>query len=215
MKVGQLHDVLTRYDEDDRPVEIVDRDAEGKTIYRTLLSYDRHGRLHREEVRHGERLGDSFHTTDSSAQPPTADEIEAFKTRLTAFLRDRVFLSMEYTYDEGGRVAHLVKRMGGLSEETQSFTYDGHDNVLEGHLESIDRDGNFDDEGTLVASTETASESWGRYEYRYDERGNWIEKVALRRESPDGAFHRSSIERRTITYCDSPDQTSNSASDQA
>jgi hypothetical protein len=33
-----------------------------------------------------------------------------------------------------------------------------------------------------------------------DDRGNWTEKVSLRRESSDREFTRTTIERRTITY---------------
>ena len=105
--------------------------------------------------------------------------------------------------------------MSELSEHMRTFAYDEYGNVLEEHNESIDREGSVDTEGNMTTSNETTSESWGRYEYRYDERGNWVEKLTLQRQASDRNFHRWSIERRTITYFDSPDQTSSSASDQA
>ena len=59
-------------------------------------------------------------------------------------------------------------------------------------------EGGIDDEGTLVMANESSNESWTRYEYHYDERGNWIERIALHRLAPEATFHRLAIERRTI-----------------
>jgi YD repeat-containing protein len=59
-----------------------------------------------------------------------------------------------------------------------------------------------DGEGALITWNEASDESWNRYEYRYDDRGNFVERVVLRRVTPDRDFHRSNIERRTISYFD-------------
>ena len=59
-----------------------------------------------------------------------------------------------------------------------------------------------DGEGNLITSNESSDESWQRYEYRYDERGNFIERVVSGRSVPDLDFHRAVVERRTISYFD-------------
>jgi hypothetical protein len=38
------------------------------------------------------------------------------------------------------------------------------------------------------------------YSYKYDDRGNWIEKVSSYRSSPDGTFQPSSVIKRVLTY---------------
>jgi YD repeat-containing protein len=214
----QSYDFLTRYDAHDRPVEILLRNAEQKCVYRTLLSYDDQDRLVREEVRHGDALTNCSGTASpepAGGHPPTEEELAASKAAIAALLRDRVFSAREYVYDTRGRVAQLRERMSELSEATRTFAYDEHDNVIEDHYQGVFRDGHYDDDGTLTTSNEQAQESWSRYEYRYDEQGNWIEKMSFRREVPDQNFHRSSVERRTIAYFDDPLHTSSSARDQA
>ena len=202
MSEGQLRDVLTRFDEHDRPIEIVQRDAGEKTIYRTLLSYDDHDRLCREEVRYGESLGGTWSTADSPQpeQPLTPDQIDALKASIIANLKGRVFLIFEYEYDDRGRVARLQNWMPPVSECRRRFVYDARDNVVEEHYENTSRQSELDTLGNEVTSSEVADESWSRYEYRYDDHGNWSEKITFGRVAPDPHFHRSHVERRTITY---------------
>jgi YD repeat-containing protein len=90
--------------------------------------------------------------------------------------------------------------MFGLQETLQTYSYDDHDNIIEEHYEEAGREGSVGRGGRLTTRNETSTESWNRHVYVYDDRGNWIEKVNLRRESSDRDFRRVSIERRTITY---------------
>ena len=198
-------DVLTHYDPHDRPTEIVYRDPEQKALHRILLTYDDYGRIVREQVLMGDVFGgDEYSCVDSAAgnQRLTAEQREEVAAMFRAALPDGVFLTREYAYDDQGRLAQLLARMGGLSETRTSYTYDAHDNILEEHSEQSHRDGDVDGEGALITWNEASDESWNRYEYRYDDRGNFVERVVLRRVTPDRDFHRSNIERRTISYFD-------------
>jgi YD repeat-containing protein len=205
MDAGVRFDVLTRYDAEERPVEVVFRDTEQKALHRIVLAYDHIGRIARETVLMGDVLGRVCRTTSETPSPidqPSAEELQELQTAFKAMMPDGVFLTREYVYDDRGRVAQLLQSMGRLSEDRHSYTYDDQGNVLEEHLQSSHREGETDSEGNLITKNESSEESWTRYEYRYDEHGNWVEKSPFHRATPDRDFHRSSIERRTIVYFD-------------
>ena len=196
-------DVLARYDRSDRPVEVVYRTSEQKALHRILLEYDDTGRLVRERVLYGETFGGTWCSAGESSgpiDPPSPEQLAEFAAALRILSPDGVFAARGYEYDERGRVIQLFERMPPCSEHRRTFVYDDHDNVVEESYESTDREAGVDDKGRLATLNETFQESWTRYEYRYDDRGNWIEKVAFARVAPDRDFHRSNIERRTITY---------------
>jgi len=176
---NSLADTLTRYDASGRPIEIVFRNAEQKSLMRIELTWDAEGRISRERVLHGE-------ATD-------------FPAALRALMGD-VFATREYEYDQRGRVVELRSTMSGLSETLQTYSYDEHDNIVEEHYEEATREVGLGRGGRLNTSNETTSETWNRHEYTYDDRGNWIEKVNLQRASSEREFRRTSIQRRTITY---------------
>jgi YD repeat-containing protein len=204
---ARLVDVLTRYDAADRPVEIVYRNAEQQPLHRIELTYDGNGRLFRERVIIGDDAGVSgqwFPSNQAIAagtvDPPSAQEQRQLTALLKKMLPDRMFTTHEYEYDRRGRVSERRTTMAGLSETLHTYSYDDHDNVIEEHHEEASREAGLDRAGRRVTLNETTSESWTRYEYRYDDYGNWVERIVLRRDPPDSGFRRSSIERRTITY---------------
>ena len=102
-----------------------------------------------------------------------------------------------HTYDQQGHRVHTRMRMGQLSDETTSTTYNEHGDEVEVINESIQRGYNRDEDGriseTLADERMTRSESQFRYDY--DARGNWTMKAV---QSPGG--EPSTIEHRTITY---------------
>jgi YD repeat-containing protein len=204
---NRLADVLTRYDAADRPIEVVYRTAERQALHRIELAYDANGRLFRERVITGDDAGVSGQWFPSNqdiaagkVDPPSAQEQRQLTALLKKMLPDGVFTTHEYEYDRRGRVSERRTTMAGLSETLHTYSYDDHDNVIEEHHEEASREAGLDRAGRRVTLNETTSENWTRYEYRYDDRGNWIERVALGRRSRDSGFRRSSIERRTITY---------------
>jgi YD repeat-containing protein len=199
---ARLVDVLTRYDAADRPVEIVYRNAEQQPLHRIELTYDGNGRLFRERVIVGDDFGWSPSVPSIAAGQVAVSPQE--QQQLTAMLKrmllDSVFMTREYEYNERGRVSELRSTQMGLAETLQTYTYDDHDNVIEEHEQEASREGGVNRAGRLVTLNETTSESWTRYEYRYDDYGNWVERIVLRRDPPDPGFRRTATERRTFTY---------------
>ena len=196
-------DVLTRYDAADRPVEIVFRNGQQQSLNRIELTYGANGRLSRERVFNGDVIRASRGTREQAAgntTPLSAQELAQFAAVMRAMMPDGVFMTREYVYDQRGRVIELRTTMGGLSETLQTYSYDDHDNVIEEHSEEASREASIGRGGSRTTSNETSSQRWERHVYVYDDRGNWTEKVNLRRESSDREFKRATIERRTITY---------------
>jgi len=197
------YDVLTRYDAHEHPVEVLYRDEAEKVLYRILITYDDQHRIVREQILMSNTLGDLWSASADSAgavEPPSTEQREQFAAMVGAVMPDGIFSTLGYTYDDRGRVAQRVQRMGRVKEVRETYSYDDYGNVAEQQYESTDRDAAIDDEGALVMANESCNESWNRYEYRYDDRGNWIERVVLRRLAPEATFHRVGIERRTIAY---------------
>jgi YD repeat-containing protein len=168
------------------------------------VTYDGNGRLLRERVVLGDDLGQWFPSNQAVAagktEPPSPQEQQQLTAMVKKMLLDSVFMTREYEYDDRGRVIELRSTMAGLSETLQTYSYDDRDNLVEEHHQEAHREADLDPAGRRITRNETTSESWTRYEYRYDDRGNWIERVALGRQSRDSGLRRSSIERRTITY---------------
>lgn len=198
-----LADVLTRYDAADRPIEIVFRNPQQKPINRIELTYDANGRLSRERVFIGDVVSGERSNQEKAAgnvAPLSAQELAELAATFKAMMPDGVFMTREYEYDPRGRVVELRSTMSGLTETLQTYSYDDHDNIIEEHHEEASREASVGRRGRVTTRNETSSESWSRHVYRYDDRGNWIEKVIFRRESSDRDFQRLAIERRTITY---------------
>jgi YD repeat-containing protein len=82
---------------------------------------------------------------------------------------------------DGALVGHVWRNPDG-SEHTARYEYD-----------SADR---------LVRLTFTGSRSEVRIDYEYDERGNWIHKTVLARNTADRDFVTTTVEQRTIAYYD-------------
>ena len=195
-------DVLTSYDAADRPVEIVFRNGQQQSMNRIELTYHADGRLSRERVFNGDVIRAARGSQEQAAGntiPLSAQELAEFAAMMKAMMPDGVFMTREYAYDQRGRVFELRSTMAGLAETLQTYSYDDHDNVIEEHNEEASREASIGRRGRTT-SNETSSESWERHVYVYDDRGNWTEKVNLRRESSDRDFKRVTIERRTITY---------------
>jgi hypothetical protein len=58
-----------------------------------------------------------------------------------------------------------------------------------------------DDDGVVrTTEEEPRVEQHNRYDYQYDSRGNWTERVVSYRIGSQPEFQRSNVERRTITY---------------
>lgn len=128
-------------------------------------------------------------------------EREAFAALMKTVMPDRVLMTIEYFYDERGRVTFRTMQMGVMNEERHTYRYNDRDDVVEEHVQQRSRE--FGIRGDrVIAREESLRESWTRNEYRYDERGNWTERILFQRLSPEEDFRRTSIERRNIGYFD-------------
>jgi YD repeat-containing protein len=189
-------DVLTRYDAQDRPVEINFRDEAQRVQRRVAITRDDEGRIVREQV----FVDMSAIVGSANAEAASLEDRKEFERMFNALMPDGIFVTYEYAYDELGRVAHTVNSMANLSQEHSSYSYDDRGNPIEEHYQANHREANIDEQGEAAITSESSSESWTRHEYRYDDHGNWLERVTSTRQAPDADFHRSTIERRTITY---------------
>jgi YD repeat-containing protein len=117
---------------------------------------------------------------------------------------EQAFSTATYTYDANGRLIERIRKMGALSDERTTFEYDDRGNAIlesseERHREvRMDADGvpQYTDQGTITQDT--------RFDYVYDEHGNWTERVAWHRVLTQVEFRRSNVERRAITYYEAP-----------
>ena len=189
-------DVLTRYDAQDRPVELNVRDEAQNVQHRLMITRDDEGRIVREQV----FVDMSAMVRSANAEAASPEYLKGFERMFNTLMPDGIFFVREYAYDELGRVAQSVNSMGSLSQQHRSYTYDDRGNPIEEHYQANHRDANIDEQGEPVIANGSSSESWTRHEYRYDDHGNWLERVTSSRQAPDADFHRSTIERRTITY---------------
>jgi len=66
--------------------------------------------------------------------------------------------------------------MGTLSEERTTFRYDDHDNPIAEISDSRSRGMDIDDDGAARTSEEEPRAHHHRFDYQYDDRGNWTEQ---------------------------------------
>ena len=103
-----------------------------------------------------------------------------------AFGPSSAFLTNSYTYDQNGRRAERINRMGLLGENRTTFHFDDHDNPIEQISE--------------YTSTESPHKQHTRSVYKFDAEENWMEREAWVILEPSNDFQRSNIHRRQITY---------------
>ena len=94
-------------------------------------------------------------------------------------------------YDTRGRISHTSLRAHRHQGEIE-ITYN----------ERGDRESAIGQDSGSDPNTGDPSTSYSeiRYSYKYDQHGNWIEKVESQRSSPDGPFQSSPILKRTLAY---------------
>ncbi len=187
------------HDEGDQPTEVLFHDADGHLIRRVTFVRDSEGRLVREENYFGEqppfpKLSDSF----KGASPE--DRVRATVFLSKVFDPRRAVASTTYQYDKDGRLSMRNRYMAGVSEESTTFRYDDKGNPTEEATEETSREVGIDEQGELRTASENTSKRQVRFNYTYDAKGNWIERVGLIRYEQNTEFQRSNIERREIIY---------------
>lgn len=82
----------------------------------------------------------------------------------------------------------------------ESHNPDDHDNPILERSESSSQKGGFDPNGTLRTEMDRRDRHDVQLEYRYDDHGNWVERIVSGRTDESQPFQRTNVEWRTIAY---------------
>lgn len=183
----------TIYDAYNRPIEVQTRDAKGELLSRTVRTFDNLGNV----VEEKQTMDDATKMIPAETQTrilASSDvSLDDIRDQLTKFLGNRgENWSVAYSYDAQGRKARTTSRVLNHMQDTIQATYNDRGDVALEITQSLIDSGN-------GKAPETRNVE-GRYAYKYDDHGNWIEKKVSYRSSPDGAFISSAQTTRTLEY---------------
>jgi hypothetical protein len=191
--------ITTRYEHRGQPDEVLFHDEDQSLLRRVIFTRDSTGRLMSEEM----HLGEEMPFPDMEKERENAPE-GARKAAAAAFAKllgaQKAISSTTYKYDGKGRLLERRMRMWELGDHRTTFRYDNHDNPVEESIEDTSREMQIDEGGNLRPTNENTHIQHMCFEYRYDARGNWTERVVWSRLEPNPNFQRSNVARREITY---------------
>jgi hypothetical protein len=170
--------------------EVLLYDADHRLLTHLVFTRDSTGRLMKEEVRLSEQAPFPNLEKELENAPPGIRE-----AMLAAFLS-----TTTYAYDGQGRLVERRMRMGQLGGHSTMYRYDDHDNSIEETTEDTSREMRMDKDGNFHSTKENSNVQTFRFDYTYDARGNWTEKVVWSGLESNPNFERSNVERRAITY---------------
>jgi len=180
--------ITTVYGDREQPLEILFHDADRRLVNRVEFVYDEAGRL----------------IEETWNQPFPAAMLEKMGPEQTHALR-ALFENLwrrRHRYDAQDRRVETTMEFGSLVGQRTTVTYneqgDPAEKVQIEHIRELSMDG----EGRLIEPEQPPEErrSEVRFEYQYDEHGNWTERVVSSRQKPDEAFTVTNTQRRTIVY---------------
>jgi hypothetical protein len=186
--------MTTTYDEKDLPTKVLFLDANQSLVMSVTLVRDEAGRLVNEEMHFG---GESPFLNLLENIP--LEEREETAAMVKEFFGE-TFSSSTYVYDARGRLIERMDRMGSLGECRTTYRYQDHDDPIEEISESRQREADADENGAMQYTSDRLSVQHNRFEYRYDARGNWTERIVSIQFEQNTAFQRSNVERRVMTY---------------
>jgi hypothetical protein len=169
------------------PAEISVHDAGGGIVRRVVLSRDPERRLVTEVVYFAGESPFSELQPGANDMPP--EERAEILAAIKATFSDDVFCRMLYAYDVRGRLRERTMSMGTLSEERWTLEYQDRDDPIAQTTKSWDH-----------GVEQPQREQQTRFDYQYDSRGNWTERIVRYRIGSQQEFRRSNVEQRTITY---------------
>jgi hypothetical protein len=183
------------YDERDLPAKVLFQDANHTPLTYVVFMRDSTGRLLNEETQIGK---ESLFRDLLDKIPPEGREGMAALLQKTC---GETLSTTTYVYDTRGRLVERMNKTGSLGGHCSAFHYDeGHDDPIEETTEHRSREASIDEDGSVRYTSAQVSVQHNRFEYRYDDRGNWTERIVSIRLEPNPGFQRSNIERRAITY---------------
>ena len=86
------------------------------------------------------------------------------------------------------------------TDRRTTYRYGDGDDPLEETTEHSHREANLAEDGTPQYTPDKVAAQQNRFEYRYDDNRNWVERTVLIRLEGNAAFQASNITRRAITY---------------
>lgn len=174
--------VTSIYEDGGRPVEHLFHDSSGNLVTRVQFRYDEHGNLV-EEVCSRQKL-----------PPEVIDHLDAEQQEAVRLL---FTFRRHHSYDTQGRRIETSTNMGPQDFDRQTFTYNGHGDVVSQISESSHSEYSLEEAVGLTPKPDStrSNRSEAQFRYQYDLQGNWVEKIV---ENPGGPIW--SKERRTITY---------------
>jgi len=186
----------TLYDDYDRPIEVQVRDAQGEIVKRAVRIYDAQGRASEEKqiLDNPETLIPAEMRTEIlKASGASREELHAHLRRLMGGQSGPY--SIAWSYDELGRVTETRRRIFN-EEHLIETTYNEYgDKAVE-----ITRSKQIGGDEHSQPRPGLPSYSEGRYDYEYDDHGNWTKEIVSYRSDPDGTFEPSPPRLRTLTY---------------
>jgi len=171
----------------------------------SLAHSDRHGLIVRVKYICDER----GHIVEETAEPghdPVGSLPDNIPEEARAIFQ-KVFAShllqghATHKYDAAGKRIEMV-RDSGPRKETRRTRFNEHGDITWLETEGTTRTMSFDMEGAEIPeSVETHSQHTTiRFEYKYDEHGNWTEQTQWTRAEPDHEEFRSMLVKRILTY---------------
>jgi hypothetical protein len=177
--------VITRYNDDDQPIESLVHDAQGELLSKIVHHYA-DGRLVSETLEH-----EGFELPEQLRERLSEEQRRAFRAQSKEALSQHdAFKNMErsYVYDDDGRVIRRLMRMGNLKQD-QTITYNEHgDKAAKVMIQS----------GSLGPKLPHLDDqrSEVRYFYKYDSHSNWTERTTINTDQPGNP----NTQRRALAY---------------
>ena len=186
--------ITTIYDDQNLPAKVLFHDADHRPLNYVIFTHDSAGRLSSEEMHQGERS--PFQRIVDQASPERREEMAAMLKQVLG----ETFSNTAYVYDARGRLIERTHTMSSLGGDRTTYRYDDHDDPIEETTEHRNREASIGENGSVHYSSDTVTVQHNRLEYRYDEHGNWTERIVSFAPEPNSVFQRCNIERRAITY---------------
>lgn len=208
--------IATIYD-DDHPIEMQTRDADGQILSRIVRTYNSAGLLIEEKPIEDkasvENLAPMFldRILADSKERPNEEQLQALTKGLKAFMSGRAAAGTWHTYDAQNRIK-TMREINFAFEKTTEITYNDQGDRAEerrtvsgNSVRPIGVPFSIEDDGTLTPSKPDAGPPESpfdsieptvlRYSYQYDKHGNWTERTFN-----CGSDVPSEVRRRKLTY---------------
>ena len=192
---GAVRVVIT-YDHNDLPVKEVFEDAKQNPVRQVIMRRDGAGRLVKVEMHMGSPS--MFCMFGQSERPIPAEAEKALSLMMGSL--GGIFSETNYAYDARGRLIEQTGSMFNLGLDRTTYCYGDGDDPIEETTEHSHGEANLAEDGTVQYTPDRVAAQQNRFEYRYDDHENWVERTVLIRPEGNADFQASNITRRAITY---------------